>query len=168
MSPATHDPHDDAGLAFVTRLDGPSPETQLVGDMLTRALPVLPAILAVGLIGWGVDGALSAAYAVAIVAANFVLAAVVLARTARISLGLMMGAALFGYIVRLGLVFAAVLVVKDQGWVDLVPLGLTLIVAHLGLLVWETRYVSASLAFPTLKPGTAARIRPAKKETAHR
>ena len=29
---------------------------------------------------------------------------------------------------------------------------MTLIVAHLALLLWETRYVSASLAFPGLKP----------------
>src|SRR5439155_235035 len=27
-----------------------------------------------------------------------------------------------------------------------------IIVTHLGLLIWETRYVSASLAFPGLKP----------------
>ena len=32
------------------------------------------------------------------------------------------------------------------------PLGATLVVSHLGLLLWETRYVSASLAFPGLKP----------------
>ena len=38
------------------------------------------------------------------------------------------------------------------------PLGLTLIVTHLGLLIWETRHVSASLAYPGLKP-TAARRR---------
>ncbi len=35
----------------------------------------------------------------------------------------------------------------------LVPLGLTIIVSHLGLLFWEMRFVSASLAFPGLKPG---------------
>ena len=39
----------------------------------------------------------------------------------------------------------------------LVALGLTLIVTHLGLLLWELRYVSASLAFPGLKPGAVAK-----------
>jgi hypothetical protein len=29
---------------------------------------------------------------------------------------------------------------------------LTIIVTHLGLLVWEMRFVAASLAFPGLKP----------------
>ena len=50
------------------------------------------------------------------------------------------------------LLFGAVFVVKDFWWVEVWPLGITLIVTHLGLLFWETRYVSASLAFPGLKP----------------
>ena len=32
-----------------------------------------------------------------------------------------------------------------------------LIVTHLGLLFWELRYVSGSMAFPGLKPKPAAR-----------
>jgi hypothetical protein len=65
---------------------------------------------------------------------------------------MLMGVALFGFLFRLGLLAAAVLVVKDQWWVELVPLGLTLVVTHLGLLIWEARHVSASLAFPGLRP----------------
>ncbi len=53
---------------------------------------------------------------------------------------------------RLSLIFAAVWLVKDQSWVAMVPLGVTIIVTHLGLLVWELRFISASLAFPGLKP----------------
>jgi hypothetical protein len=45
-----------------------------------------------------------------------------------------------------------VLAVKDQSWVAMVPLGMTLIVTHLGLLIWETRHLSLSLAFPAVKP----------------
>ena len=33
-----------------------------------------------------------------------------------------------------------------------VPLGITIIVSHLGLLIWETRYVSLSLAYPGIGP----------------
>jgi hypothetical protein len=44
----------------------------------------------------------------------------------------------------------------------MVPLALTILVTHLGLLAWETRYVSATLAYPGLKPRTAVRsVRPA-------
>lgn len=137
---------------LTTRLDGEPVEQQVAFDMVKRSAKAAPfLVLVCGLI-WGLDGAASSGYAVAIVLVNFVLAATLLAWTARISLTLLMTTALFGYLLRLALIFAAVVLVKDAGWVDLVPLGLSLIVTHLGLLVWETRYVSASLAFPGLKP----------------
>jgi len=43
-------------------------------------------------------------------------------------------------------------VVREQSWVELVPMCLTLVVLHVGLLFWEMRYISLSLAFPGLKP----------------
>jgi hypothetical protein len=142
-----------ADLTFTTgAIDGPSPEMAIVRDMLKRVVMVGPLlILAFGLI-WGVDGAVSTAYGIAIVVVNFLLAAGVLAYAAQISLGLMMFAALFGYLIRLGLIFLAIFLVRDASWVELVPLGITIIVAHLGLLFWEMKYISASLAFPALKP----------------
>ena len=84
--------------------------------------------------------------------ANFALSAAMLTWAGRRSVALLMGTAMFGYLVRLGLVALAVLAVKDQEWVELVPLCLTILVTHLGLLAWETRHVSASLAFPGVKP----------------
>ena len=99
------------------------------------------------------NGAYSCAFAVALVLLNFLLAALIMAWTAPISLALMMGASLFGYLARLGLIFLAVMVVKDFSWVSLQALGCTIIVSHLGLLFWELKYISASLAFPGLKPG---------------
>ena len=53
---------------------------------------------------------------------------------------------------RTALVGVALYTVKDRGWVDLPVLAVTVLVTHLGMLFWETRYVSASLAFPSLKP----------------
>jgi hypothetical protein len=129
-----------------------APETEIARDLVRRGLPVAPALIAVGALVAGVDGGLSAAYAIALVLGNFLLSAFLIAGAARVSLGLVMGAVLFGYLLRLGIITAAVLLVKDMGWVHLPVLGLTLIATHLGLLFWETRFVSASLAFPTLKP----------------
>jgi hypothetical protein len=140
--------------ALTTRLDGPAVEQELARDMVRRALPVTPVVLVLCGLLWGLDGALSSAYGLALVLVNFLIAAALLSWTARISLSLMMGAALGGYLLRLGLILVAVLAVKDASWVELWPLGLTIIVSHLGLLFWETRYVSASLAFPGLKPVT--------------
>ena len=133
-------------------LDGPAPEVSVTKDMIKRGLIVAPLIIAVCGFIWGMNGAYSAAYGIAIVLVNFGLAAGLVAMTARISLGLMMGAVLFGYLVRLGLILLAVLLVKDAGWISLPALGATIIVTHLGLLVWEMKYVALSLAHPGLKP----------------
>ena len=144
------------GDPFTTRLAGPAPERQISRDLVKRGLYIGPLLIAVCAAIWGMDGALGALYGLAIVLVNFVLAAALLTTTARISLGLMMAAALFGYLIRLGLILVAVLVVRDASWISLTALGLTIIVTHLGLLFWELRYVSASLAFPGLKPTHAS------------
>jgi hypothetical protein len=109
------------------------------------------ALLAAG-IGWGLSGVASSGYALAIVLANFLVAAGSMAWAARISLHVLMATVMAGYLVRLGLIAVAVLVVANSGWFQPVAFGFTLISAHLILLFWETRYVSASLAFPALKP----------------
>jgi hypothetical protein len=70
---------------------------------------------------------------------------------------LMMGAALFGYLIRLALIFTAIWLVRDAAWVVMLPLGLTIIIAHLGLLFWEMKFISASLAFPALKPSAVSK-----------
>ena len=131
---------------------GPAVEAQVAGDMAKRMLPVLPfLVLVAGLID-GLDGAASSAFAVVLVLGNLVLSAAILGRAARISLALLMAAALGGFALRLFLLTAIVWAVKDQSWVHIPTLGFTLVVTHLGLLIWETRHVSASLAYPGLKP----------------
>ncbi len=134
------------------RLEGPAPAMEIAVDLAKRSLWVLPVVVGFGYAGWRGDGAWSAAYALGIVAVNFLLAAWLLQVTGRVSFALMAGGAMFGFLLRLGLIFVAVLLVKDASWMSLVPLGLTLIVTHLGLLFWELRYVSGSLAYPGLKP----------------
>jgi hypothetical protein len=52
----------------------------------------------------------------------------------------------------MALVVTALALVKGQPWVATAPLAITIVVTHLGLLFWETRHVSASLAYPGLKP----------------
>jgi hypothetical protein len=143
--------------SYATRIDGPAPERDVARDMVKKGLIVAPVIVAICWAIWGTDGALSALYGIAIVCVNFLLAAALITLTARIHLGLMMGAVLFGYLARLALIFAAILLVRDASWVSLVALGLTIIVTHLGLLFWELRYVSINLAFPGLKPDAVSK-----------
>lgn len=137
---------------MTTRFDGPSPELEISSDMIKRGLIVAPVLIAICAVIWGADGAWSAAYGIVIVLANFALAAMVIASAAKISVGLMMAATLFGYLVRLALIFLAVWLVRDAGWISFPALGSTIIVTHLGLLFWEMKYVALSLAHPGLKP----------------
>lgn len=137
---------------ITTRFDGPAPEVAVSTDMIKRGLIVAPLLIAVCGVIWGMDGVWSSAYGIAIVLANFALAAASIAMAARISLGLMMAATLFGYIIRLALIFLAVWLVKDAAWISFPALGSTIIITHLGLLFWEMKYVALSLAHPGLKP----------------
>jgi hypothetical protein len=139
-------------FSMTTPLPGPAPEVTVSLDIIRRGLMVSPLLIAVCGAIWGLHGALSSSYAIAIVLVNFGLAAGLIALTARIGLGLMMGAILFGYLLRLALIFLAVILVKDAAWISLPALGATIIVTHLGLLVWEMKYVAISLAHPALKP----------------
>lgn len=130
----------------------PAVEREVVLDMVRRAAPALPAVIAVAGLWRGADGAFSAAFAVALVVGNFLLAAAILGWAARISPIVMGTAAMGGFVGRLVVVTVAFLLVKDQSWVDVPVFGFTLILTHLGLLIWEARHISASLAFPGVRP----------------
>ena len=137
--------------AMMTRLEGPSPAMEVAVDLLRRSVIWAPMAVLISAAVWGTDGAISAAFALGLVMGNFLLSAYLLQVGGRISIAVMAGAALFGYIIRLGLILLAVLLVKDQAWLDPVALGVVLIVTHVGLLFWELRYVSGSMAFPGVK-----------------
>ncbi len=143
---------NDIAFSMSAPLPGPAPEVSVSNDMVKRGLLVAPLLIAVSGLIWGVDGAASSAYGIAIVLVNFALAAGIVAFTAKISLRVMMAAVMFGYLLRLALIFLAVYLVKDAGWISLPALGATIIFTHLGLLVWEMKYVAMSLAYPGLKP----------------
>lgn len=142
--------------AFVTVMamhdTGSGPELAIVKDLTKRALYAAPVVVGVCAIFWGADGATSAAYALALVVGNFLVNAWMVSRAARISYALLMGATLFGYLLRMAIIAAAVYLVRNEPWVELVPLCISLVVLHVGLLFWEMRYISLSLAFPGLKP----------------
>jgi hypothetical protein len=64
----------------------------------------------------------------------------------------LMAVALGGFAVRMGLILAVMLLADALfGWADVMVLGITLFGTHLGLLFWELRSVSFSLAAPGLR-----------------
>jgi hypothetical protein len=130
----------------------PEVEREVAFDMVKHGLLVAPVIVLVcGLLrGW--DGAASAAVAIGIVIVNFLAAAAIMTRAARSGPTAVGAAALGGYILRLGVIVLALLVLRNQPWVDLPLLGIVLVGTHLGLLTWEMKYVSLTLAAPGLRP----------------
>jgi hypothetical protein len=142
----------DKALAMMSPIDGPAPEIDVSVDIIKRGLMVAPVLVAICTFIWSGPGAVGAGYGVALVLVNFLMAAGLIALAARFGLGMVLGVSLFGYLLRLALIFLAVFVVKDAGWISLPALGATIIVTHLGLLVWEMKYVALTLAHPGLKP----------------
>jgi hypothetical protein len=128
------------------------PERAIAQDLFRRGLVLAPVLVAACAVFAGRAGALTAAYALVIVLANFLASAALLAWAAPQSPTVLMGAALGGFLGRMVVVGTAVWAVSDVSWINIKLLAVTVLLTHLGLLAWETRYVSASLAFPGLKP----------------
>ena len=127
-------------------------EGAIARDLPRRAIWVAPVFLLLGAVGWGINGLLSSARALVLVAVNFRLGAAIISRAAQISINALYGAVLGGYVARLALMTAVVLTVKAIGLLATVPFAITLLVTHLGLLAWESRHVAMTLAAPGLKP----------------
>lgn len=138
--------------SFTPLPEAPAVERSIAFDMLKRGVVAAPvAVLVAALVG-GADVAASVAYGVAIVLVNLLLSALMLGWGARQTPSILMMVALGGFFVRMGIVTVAILAVRHAEWVALTPMAIAVLVASLGLLFWETRYISASLAFPGLKP----------------
>jgi hypothetical protein len=146
---------NDRMTPFPSGVDAVAPEREIARDLAVRTVIVAPVMIAVGAIFWGWHGVWSSGYALAIVAANFLLGAAAITWGAKFSPAILFGAVMFGFLARLGIITAAVLPIRNSEWFEIVPFAISLLVTHLGLLTWEARHVAASLAFPGLKPGTA-------------
>ncbi len=139
---------------LLSRFEGSSPVMQVVLDMLKRGALIAPVAIGLGALFGGSAVAWSIAFGLGLIFVNFFLSAWIIQVTARISFAALAGGAMFGFLIRLGIITAAVLLVRNADWVNLVALGVTIIITHLGLLFWELRYISGSLAYPGLKPGS--------------
>ena len=131
----------------------PEVEREVARDLVRRGLIIAPAVVVVAGLGWGRDGAISAAIGLAIVVVNFLVAAGIMSRAARLGgPGAIGGAALGGLVFRMGVIILALFLLRDVSFIEIGVLGVTLVGAHLGLLAWETKYVSLTLAAPGLRP----------------
>ena len=131
-----------------------APERRVATDMARRGLLAGPPLVLFCALGWGLDGLWSALLALGLVLMNFLAGAAIIGFCARISPGVLMGGVLGGYFLRLGIITAVVVPIRNAEWFDALPFALVLLVLHIGLLIWELRHVAASLAHPGLYPGS--------------
>ena len=129
----------------------PLVEREVALDIVRRGVMVSPLVLLIAAVrGW--DGVASAAIALGIVLVNFLAAAAIMTRAAKSGPTAIGAAALGGYVLRLAVILVALVLLRHQPWIDLPTLGFVIVGTHLGLLVWEMKYVSLTLAAPGLKP----------------
>jgi hypothetical protein len=137
------------------KLEVPDPdgiESRIARDLARHALWIAPVcILGVGIFT-GVAGALGVALAFVVVLANFLITGALLGWAARISPAMIMVVSLGGFVVWLFFIFGTGLLVEQTDAIDLTVYVVSVLVLHLGLLFWETRSISFSLASPGLKP----------------
>jgi hypothetical protein len=130
-----------------------SHEGQIARHIARHAVLVAPAVILVAALLRGVDGAISAAIGLVLVAVNFLAAAAILTWATRRGPGAVYGAIFGGFLGRLAVLTLIVLALEPVSFIDIPVLVLTIAVTHIALLFWETRYVSLTLAAPGLKPG---------------
>ena len=109
---------------------------------VSRVIYVAPPLVIVFALLGGWRGAWSAALGVGVVVANFILAGAILSISARISLQAYHAAALFGFVLRLGLFVGAVALIAVLVDVDRPAFGISAVASYLTLLVLEALAVS--------------------------
>jgi hypothetical protein len=122
------------------------PETVLI----RRALPfLLPVGMVAGLIGLpaGTAAAASAVIGVFVVALNFAAHGASLAWASRISLTALYAVGLGGFVVRLGVILAAMFALNMLPWFSPVAFGAAVVPSTIALLIFEMRMLSGSLQF---------------------
>ena len=116
---------------------GADVEAVLGRHIALRALWVTPLLAAIFWLANGPGGAIAAAVGSAIVAVNFLAAGWVLSKSARISLSLYHAAAFVGFVIRLGLITLAIILVGRATNIDRLSMGVAAVVSYLVLLTLE-------------------------------
>ena len=118
------------------------PELELVRRVLPLSLPAIAVVaLVAGLVG-GTDAAISAGLAVVLVFANFVFFAASLAYAARISLTLLYGVALGGFLVRMAILIVLLLLLEQLAWFSVPAFVAAFVVGTVVLLSVEIKMIA--------------------------
>jgi len=124
---------------------GDRPEVEMVKRATVPALLGVVSATAAGAALSGGGAAVSAGLGVAIVAINFAVHGLSLAWASTISIPTVFAVALGGFVVRLGVIVAAMFALDLLAWFSPLAFGLAVVPATLLLLVFEARLVSRGL-----------------------
>lgn len=131
--------------------------------MIRRALlPGAAAVPVAFLVGTLVEGSaagVSAAIGVVVVLANFAAHGWSLAWASRISIALVQGVALGGFVVRIGAIVGLMFALSATGWFSPLAFGLAVVPGTLLLLIFETRLVLGGLGGQLQIPPDGAAVR---------
>lgn len=130
----------------------PAVEREIALDIARRGAIIAPVIILIAgaLRGW--NGLISASIAVAIVIANFLVAAAIMTRAAHSGPAAIGGAAFGSYVFRVAVIVIALIALRHRSFIDLTTLGLVIVGTHTGLLFYEMKFLSITLAAPGLRP----------------
>jgi hypothetical protein len=112
-------------------------EAILARATVRRAVIVGPLIVVAAWLLRDAQAALAAAIGIVVVVGNFLLAGEILSRAARVSMKAYHAAALLGFVVRLGLITASMLLIAGVFEIDRTAMGVSAVVAYFALLMWE-------------------------------
>jgi ATP synthase I chain len=121
------------------------PEREIVRRILPLSVPAVALASVVGGLLGGADAAASAAIAVVVVFANFVFFAVSLDHGARISLTVLYAVALGGFMVRLIVFVALLLLLQQLPWFNVAAFVATFVACTVVLLSVEIKMISGRM-----------------------
>ncbi len=141
-------------MGYSQAIATPAVEREVALDIARHGVVIAPVIIAVATAIRGWNGLTSAAIAVAIVIINFLVAAAIMTRAARGGPAAIGGAALGGYVVRLAVIVVALITLRHRSFIDMPTLGIVIVGTHMGLLFYEMKFLSLTLAAPGLRPAS--------------
>ncbi len=121
---------------------GPVPDERpieaIIGkNIAKRSLLVAPVLALIFGILEGWLGVVASLVGVAIVVGNFLLGGWIMSRAARVSMNMYHAAALFGFLIRLGLITVTMLFIANVTNLDRMAMGISVVVSYMVLLSWE-------------------------------
>jgi hypothetical protein len=137
--------------------------------MIRRA--VVPGSLAfagallIGTLVSGIAAGASAAIGVVVIVANFAAHGWSLAWASRVSITLVQGVALGGFVVRMGVILGLLFALNALPWFSPVAFGAAVVPGTIALLVFETRLVLRGLGGQLQIPADAAAVRAGERLT---